>query len=191
MTNELYFSCDIEADGPIPGPYSMLNFGAAAYLSDGTLVGTHNTNLLQLPPPATTDPKTMEWWNRQPEAWAAVRKDPLPPEEAIPEFIEWVEEVSTRYKKRPVFVAYPAGYDFMFLYWYMMYFAGYSPFSHSALDIKTLAFAALKNGYRRSTKKYMPKRWFNRKLKHTHVGVDDAIKQGALFCSILKELEIK
>jgi hypothetical protein len=26
---EIYFSVDVEADGPIPGPYSMVSFGAA------------------------------------------------------------------------------------------------------------------------------------------------------------------
>jgi hypothetical protein len=28
---EIYVSTDIEADGPIPGPNSMLSFGSAAY----------------------------------------------------------------------------------------------------------------------------------------------------------------
>ena len=28
---EIYISTDVEADGPIPGPHSMLSFGSAAY----------------------------------------------------------------------------------------------------------------------------------------------------------------
>jgi hypothetical protein len=28
---EIYVSTDVEADGPIPGPNSMLSFGSAAY----------------------------------------------------------------------------------------------------------------------------------------------------------------
>jgi hypothetical protein len=36
--SDLYFSADIEADGPIPGTYSMLSFGlAVAGRFDGTL----------------------------------------------------------------------------------------------------------------------------------------------------------
>ena len=31
MTTEIYVSTDIEADGPIPGPNSMLSFASAAY----------------------------------------------------------------------------------------------------------------------------------------------------------------
>lgn len=85
-------------------------------------------------------------------------------------------------------MGYPVSYDFMFVYWYLIKFTGESPFSHSALDIKTLAMAALKKPYRASTKKNMPKRWFDNKLKHTHRALDDAIEQGALFCNLWKEL---
>ena len=35
---EIYVSTDVETDGPIPGPYSMLSIGSAAYLPDKTLV---------------------------------------------------------------------------------------------------------------------------------------------------------
>jgi hypothetical protein len=88
-------------------------------------------------------------------------------------------------KGKPVFVAYPAGFDFLFVYWYLMRFVGESPFSHSALDMKTYAMALLKIGYRDSTKRNMPRDWFD-KLPHTHVALDDAIEQGALFCNMLK-----
>ena len=37
---EIYVSTDVEADGPIPGPNSMLSFGSAAYTVDKTLIGT-------------------------------------------------------------------------------------------------------------------------------------------------------
>jgi hypothetical protein len=32
--SEVYVSTDIETDGPIPGPNSMLSFASAAYLPD-------------------------------------------------------------------------------------------------------------------------------------------------------------
>lgn len=47
--------------------------------------------------------------------------------------------------RKPVFVAYPAGFDFTFVYRYLIRFTGHSPFSHSALDIKTYAMASLMN----------------------------------------------
>jgi hypothetical protein len=58
--NEIYISTDVEADGPIPGPNSMLSFASAAYLPDKTLVSTFAANL-ELLPGAAGDPRTMKW----------------------------------------------------------------------------------------------------------------------------------
>ena len=97
-------------------------------------------------------------------------------------FVGWIRSLSGV----PVFVAYPAGFDFMFVQWYLMKFVGESPFSHSALDIRTFAMAVLKIDYRQSTKKNMPRRWFD-DLPHNHIALDDAVEQGALFCNMLRE----
>lgn len=56
---EIYVSTDVEADGPIPGPHSMLSFGSAAYRGDKRLVGTFEANLAVLPGPRATPKK----WN--------------------------------------------------------------------------------------------------------------------------------
>jgi len=74
----------------------------------------------------------------------------------------------------------------LFLYWYLIKFTGRSPFSFSALDIKSYAMAVLRLPYRKSTKRNMPKRWFS-KTEHAHIALDDAIEQGELFCAMLKE----
>jgi hypothetical protein len=179
---EIYVSTDVEADGPIPGPHSMLSFASAAYLVDKTLLGTFSANLQTLPG-ASGHPETMKWWAQNQAAWHASRKDCEPAEAVMPRYVAWLKELPGR----PVFVGYPASYDFMFVYWYLMRFAGESPFSHSALDIKTFAMALLKTGYRDATKRNMPKSWFD-KLPHTHVALDDAIEQGALFCNMLRVL---
>lgn len=178
---EIYISTDVETDGPIPGPHSMLSIGSAAYTADKQLLGTFSANLDTLPE-ATAHPETAKWWATQPAAWAACRIDPEAPEKAMLRYVAWIKTLPGK----PVFVAYPAGFDFLFVYWYLMRFVGESPFSHSALDMKTFAMALLKTGYRDSTKRNMPKRWFD-KLPHTHVALDDAIEQGALFCNMLKE----
>jgi hypothetical protein len=179
---EVYVSTDIEADGPIPGPHSMLSFASAAYLADKTLVATFTANL-ELLPGAVGHPETMKWWAQNQAAWEASRSNCEAPEAAMPRYVAWLKELPGR----PVFVGYPASYDFMFVYWYLMRFAGESPFSHSALDIKTLAMALLKTGYRDAIKRNMPKSWFD-KLPHTHVALDDAMEQGALFCNMLRGL---
>ena len=199
MTNkpEIYVSTDVEADGPIPGMNSMLSFGSAAllpqgsralratgsaaYLADKTLIGTFTANL-ELLPEAKPNPKTMEWWQTQPEAWKACRENLQSPEKAMQSYLTWLKALPGI----PVFVGYPAAYDFMFVYWYLIRFTGESPFSHSALDIKTFAMALMKTDYRKSTKKNMPKRWVDN-LPHSHKALDDAIEQGALFCNMLRE----
>ena len=182
MSEEVYFSTDVETDGPIPGPHSMLSLGSAAYAADGTLLGTFEANLRTLPG-AYPHPVTMAWWKEHADAWDACRADTVEPADAMPAFAEWVRSFSGK----PVFVAYPAGFDFTFVYWYLVRFTGDSPFSHSALDMKTLAMALLKLPYRDATKRAFPARW-RPAHRHTHVALDDAIEQGAMFCNILKEL---
>ena len=159
----------------------MLSFGSAAYLADKTLVSTFSANLSLLPG-ASGNPSTMEFWKSQPEAWAASRQDLQAPEIAMPNYVGWLKMLPGK----PVFVAYPAAFDFLFVYWYLIRFAGESPFSHSALDIKSFAMSMLRKDYRESTKRNMPRRWFD-DLPHTHQALDDAIEQGALFCNMLAE----
>jgi hypothetical protein len=178
---EIYVSTDVEADGPIPGPNSMLSFGSAAYTATKELLGTFSVNLETLPG-AAPDPKTTQWWAKHPEAWAACRQNLEAPEAAMRRYVAWLESLPGK----PVFVGYPAGFDFLFVYWYLIRFAGESPFSFSALDIKTYAMALLKKDYRKSTKAGMPKHWFDQH-PHTHIALDDAIEQGALFCNMLAE----
>jgi hypothetical protein len=184
MIDEIYVSTDIETDGPIPGPYSMLSIGSAAYLPDKTCVSTFSANLEVLPG-ALSHPETMEWWASQPEAWIACRSNLEDPSIAMTRYFRWLKSLPGK----PVFVAYPAGFDFLFVYWYLIRFVGESPFSHSALDIKTYAMAMLKTPYYESSKRNMPKHWFD-DLPHSHVALDDAIAQGAIFCNMLKENKI-
>ncbi len=188
MTNndEIYVSTDIEADGPIPGINSMLSFGSAAFRLDGDnqlqLIDTFAANL-ETADGATADEKTMAWWQQQPDAWASCRKNTVAPASAMAAYVHWLENLPGK----PVMVGYPVAFDFMFIHWYLIRYVGRSPFSHSALDIKTLAMCALKKPYRQSTKRNMPKRWFS-KQAHTHQALDDALEQGYLFGAIMHEL---
>jgi len=177
---EIYVSTDVEADGPIPGPHSMLSFGSAAYRPDKTLLSTFSANLETLEG-ASGYPQTMAWWATQPAAWDACRQDLQAPEAAMQAYAAWLRGLPGKV----VFVSFPAAYDFMFVYWYLMRFVGESPFSHSALDIKTYAMAMLKGDYRSTSKRSMPKGWFD-ELPHRHIALDDAIEQGALFCNMLR-----
>ena len=179
--SEIYVSTDVEVDGPIPGPHSMLSFASAAFLPDKARLATFSANLTLLPG-AKPNAETMNFWKAHPEAWEAARRDPRDPGEAMADYARWLDALPGK----PVFVGYPAAFDFLFVYWYLIKFAGRSPFSHSALDLKTMAMVLLGKEFRETSKKTMPRRWFD-ESPHTHVALDDAIEQGLLFCNMLAE----
>jgi DNA polymerase III alpha subunit (gram-positive type) len=181
--DEVYVSTDVESDGPIPGPHSMLSLASAAFTAEGRLLDTFAVNLLPLPA-AVPSPQTMDWWKGNPDAWAATQVDQQDPEAAMRAFSSWVDGQPGI----PVFVAYPAGFDFTFVHWYLHRFTGASPFSHSALDMKTLAMVLIGRGYRHATKNHWPRTWFPANSRHTHRALDDAIEQGREFCAMLAEL---
>ncbi len=180
---ETYVSIDIEADGPIPGPHSMLSLGAVAFNADGDEFDAFSVNLECLPG-AAGHPDTMAWWQTQRAAWQACRVDPEAPERALPRFAAWLKALPGK----PVCVGYPVAFDFMFVHWYLHRFTGGSPFSHSALDMKTLAMSLLGGGYRDATKRHMPRSWFLADATHSHVAVDDAREQGYLFFGMMRAL---
>lgn len=179
---EVYVSTDVETDGPIPGPHSLLSFASAAFLAGKTLLDTFSANLVTLPD-ASPDPSTLEWWRNHPEAYQATRQNTEMPERAMRRYIAWLNGLPGK----PVFVAYPAAFDFLFVYWYLIRFAGESPFSFSALDIKSYAMAMLRCEFRQISKRTLPADWFDRNQVHNHIALDDALEQGALFCNMLAE----
>ncbi len=178
---EIYVSTDVETDGPVPGVYSLLSIGSAAYLADKTLVSGFSANLETLPG-AVAHPETMAWWETQPEAWEAGRKDAQPPEQVMRNYLGWLKALPGT----PIFVAYPAAFDFMFVCWYLTRFTGENPFGWFALDIKSYAMSMLKMDFLQTVKRNMPRHWFD-DLPYTHKALDDAMSQGALFCNMLAE----
>ena len=159
----------------------MLSLASAAFSGGKELIATFSVNL-ELLPGAAGEPSTMEWWKTQPFAWEAARRDPRDPAAAMRDYVEWVEKLPGK----PVFVAYPAAFDFMWVYWYLIRFVGRSPFSYSALDVKSYAAALLGTPFRETSKRSFPARWFD-PVPHTHVALDDAIEQGRMFCNMLAE----
>src|SRR5438093_9714567 len=121
---ETYVSTDVETDGPIPGPHSMLSFASAAYRADKTLLSTFTANL-QLLDGASGHLDTMAWWRENRPAFEATRTNLEDPAVAMKRYVTWVKDLPGK----PVFVAYPAGFDLLFVYWYLIRFAGERPFS--------------------------------------------------------------
>lgn len=178
---EIYVSVDIEADGPIPGPHSMLSIGAVAYNEAGDEVAQYSTNLDTLEG-ATAHPRMEAWWQHFPEAWAACRENPRPPQEVMHEFADWLETLPGN----PIFTAWPATWDFMWIYWYFMRFTDSRPFGEHGIDMRSYAMGMRKRSFRECGKHYLPNRWFCEQ-EHNHVALDDAREQGELFVNMMQE----
>ncbi|KUN89820.1 exonuclease [Streptomyces bungoensis] len=179
-------SVDIEADGPIPGPYSMLSIGAA-------VAGTQDADGF-----TPADPEQLTFYRELrpisdaylPEALAVsgLDRDRLgvegaEPAVALAEFSAWVREVSAG--AQPVMCGYPASYDWTFLYWYLIRFTGESPFGHSGcLDMKTLYATKAGLPLRAVAKGSMPGHLLSRR-RHTHHALDDAVEQAELLANLM------
>jgi hypothetical protein len=185
---DLYISADVETDGPIPGPFSLLSFGLA-------VVGRYDGRRFERQPAREETfyrelrPISDEY---QDEALAVngldrarLQREGTAPEQAMAGAAEWVRGVCEGH--RPVLVAYPVAFDWSFLYWYFERFSpGGSPFGHSScLDIRTLYQAVAGTVFDRSGKDAMPA-FLRPEELHTHDALDDAIEQGELFANLMQ-----
>ncbi|MFE7440805.1 3'-5' exoribonuclease domain-containing protein [Streptomyces chartreusis] len=182
-----YISVDIEADGPIPGPYSMLSIGAAvAGVQDGdgfTAADPEERTFYRELRPISEEfvPEALAVSGLDRERLKAEGSEPAA---ALTEFSEWVREVSAG--AQPVMCGYPASYDWTFLYWYLIRFTGASPFGHSGcLDMKTLYATKAGLPLRAVAKGTMPRELLSRR-RHTHHALDDAVEQAELFANLME-----
>jgi ribonuclease T len=124
---EAYIVIDIEASGPNPSQYSMLSIGAC------TVGEARKTFYVELQP--DKDAFTEEAMAVSGLSMARLADEGLPPAKAMEEFATWLEEVVPQ-GVQPVFVAFNAPFDWMFVNDYFHRYLGYNTFGHAALDIK-------------------------------------------------------
>jgi hypothetical protein len=150
-----YVMVDVEADGPIPGDYSMVSFGAVLVRE-----GLDRTFYGQLRP-------ISEKW--VPEALGVsgfAREETLAfdqPQAVMESFARWLKETV---KGRPTFVSDNNGFDWQFINWYFWHFTGANPFGHSSTNLGSLYKGLVRDTHQ--TFKHL------RKTAHTHHPVDDA-----------------
>ncbi len=180
---EIYFSVDIEANGPIPGRFSMLSIGVAACVPHEGILRRWSANFEEIPG-SMQDPDTMEWWSKYPQAYAETRRDTVEPMRAMLDFHEFVHDTCREANGKPVMVAYPAGFDFTFTHWYFLEYTNHDPFGFQCIDMKTYAMAKLNQRFKETVKRNMPKEWFNFEAKHSHIALDDAIEQAHLWLAM-------
>jgi hypothetical protein len=151
-----YIMVDIESDGPIPGDYSMVCFGAV--IVEDALNRTFYGRL---------KPISDKWI---PDALAVsgfTREETLgfdEPAKVMESFAGWLKENS---KGRPFLVSDNNGFDWQFINWYFWHFTGGNPFGHSSTNLGSLYKGMVKDTF--ETFKHL------RKTSHTHNPVDDAM----------------
>ncbi len=188
---EFFVNIDVEAFGPCPGIHSMVQLGAVLTDASGAVLGEFSRNLEEVEG-TVRDKLTMAWWDEQeikfPGLMRSLKQDRVHPEIAMYEFTALIEETEKATKCKAVVAAYPAGFDFHWLVYYLHKFTGRSCVGFSCLDIKTLSMAVLNRGYRDHGKKDMPKHWFSPDLPHTHNALQDSFEQSAIMHAALKDM---
>lgn len=187
-TSDFYFSADVETDGPIPGPFSMLSF---ALVYAGRFDGREFRRAAYEAPHFYRElaPISDEY---QPEALRVngldrdrLLREGQRPELVMTEAARWVRELAG--EDRPVLVAYPLSFDWCWLYWYFVRFSRVgSPFSHSqCFDLKT-AFAIKANRpiSQSGRSELFPS--LRSRRAHSHHALDDAIEQAEIFSNLFE-----
>ncbi|HMA94828.1 MAG TPA: 3'-5' exoribonuclease, partial [Polyangiaceae bacterium] len=107
------------------------------------------------------------------------------PEKAMTEAAAWVKQVAGSAK--PVLVAYPMSFDWLWLYWYFVRYAKQgSPFSHSqCFDVKTAFAVKARLPISRAGRSKLPDALKATRV-HTHNALDDAAEQAEIFANILE-----
>ncbi|MDQ3367186.1 MAG: exonuclease [Myxococcota bacterium] len=167
-----YVMVDVESDGPAPGLYSLVCFGAVLVTPalDQTFYG-------QLRP-------ISEAW--QPEALAIsgfTREQHLgfaDPGEVMTAFAAWVAEHG---RKRPIFISDNNGFDWSFINYYAHRYLGRNPFGFSSQNLGSLYKGVVKDTF--ATFKHL------RATQHTHHPVDDARGNAEALLRMKRELGLK
>ncbi|MGG7035643.1 MAG: exonuclease [Flavobacterium sp.] len=167
-----YIVVDIEADGPIPGDYSMICFGAIIVDEnlDKTFYGklkpiSENFNPDSLAISGFSRNETLEFSN---------------PIEVMFDFENWIKENS---KGKPIFISDNNGFDWMFICWYFHHFIGRNPFGYSSRRISDLYCGLVKDTF---------SQWKQlRETSPTHNPVDDARGNAEVLLYMKNEMGLK
>jgi hypothetical protein len=166
-----YVMVDIESDGPIPGDYSMVCFGAV--IVEPELDRTFYGQLKPISDAFVPEALAVSGFSREE---CLVFDEP---KLVMEKFRDWLKE---NCKGRFLFVSDNNGFDWQFINWYFHHFLGANPFGFSSTNLGSL-YKGLQNDTFVNFKHL-------RKTKHTHDPVDDA-KGNAEALLQMKEMGLK
>jgi hypothetical protein len=148
VTAMAYVMVDVEADGPIPGDYSMICFGAVV-VKEGLDQAFYGR----------LKPISDKWAPAALAVSGFTREDTL----GFDDPQGWIKETT---QGRAFFVSDNNGFDWQFVNWYFHHFTGGNPFGHSSTNLGSLYKGLVRDTFQNF--KHL------RKTAHTHDPVDDA-----------------
>jgi ribonuclease T len=178
---ESYIVVDVEASGPSPERHALLSLGAC------TLPEPRHTFYVELQP----DSREFE-----PEAMAihqlsldTLAQEALPPKQAMQRFAAWVQQV-VEPEAQPVFVAFNAPFDWMFVNTYFHRYLGSNPFGYKALDIKAYFMGLHGIPWLETSHRSILRHYANHSTLEHHA-LKDALAEADLFQAMLDEAKLK
>jgi hypothetical protein len=151
----MYIMIDVESDGPIPGDYSMISFGAVVV--DDKLDKTFYSKLRPISPKFVPEALAISGFSREETLQFT------DPGYVMSDFQRWLDENAG---EKPVMVS-DCSYDWMFICWYFNHFLGHSPLGYWSENLESL----YKGIERDMDADFTPLR----KTPHTHNPLDDAV----------------
>jgi 3' exoribonuclease, RNase T-like len=185
---DVYFSADVETDGPIPGTYSMLSFGlAVAGRSDGERferldpeLHTFYRELRPISDRVDEETLAVSGLDR-----ARLGRSGADPAAAMTEAARFIREAAG--DGTPILVAYPLAFDWSWLHWYFVSFSAEgSPFGYSnCLDMKTLFAVRAHRPIALSGASKLPPS-LRSSRPHLHHALADAVEQADIFANLVE-----
>jgi ribonuclease T len=172
---EEYICVDVETSGPIPGEYSILSIGACEVFEPRA------TFYIELKPVNLNS--TLEAAAVHQLSLETLMKSGTAPVKAMKEFDKWVQKWIDD-GKVPVFVAFNAPFDWMFINYYFMHYLGHNPFGHAALDIKAFYMGQSGVNWLKTSWRFITPQ-LDEKPTLTHHALQDALDQAELFKQLL------
>ncbi len=168
----MWVMVDIEADGPIPGDYSMVCLGAVVV--EPSLERSFYGQLKPI----------SDRWNEKALAVSGFSREETlafdEPEDVMARFRDWLSEVSDG---QPRFIADNNGFDWQFVNWYFHHFLGANPFGFSSSNLGSLYKGVVRDTFKNF--KHL------RKTRHTHHPVDDAKGNAEALLAIRDQFDLK
>lgn len=150
-----YVMVDIESDGPIPGDYSMICFGAV--IVEPGLGRTFYGKLRPISERFIPEALAVSGFSR--EECGGFEE----PKQVMLQFQEWI---ASNCRGRAMFISDNNGFDWQFINWYFHHFLGGNPFGFSSSNLGSLYKGLQKDTF--VNFKHL------RRTAHTHNPVDDA-----------------